>query len=122
MNAEGRNRQSKCGTSLNDKFVKMDRFGQKFELTIEEGKMTLQSRMGAICTIFIRMLILAFTAYKVSVLEAKTRVDVLSVLQTDAIDGTEVFGLDQGLNLAIAVFDDVNMNFEVDPAYGSVRF
>lgn len=121
MHRRSRRESDKCD-AFSEKFVSFDRFGQKFEMAIDEGRGTLKSGVGAGCSVVIRMLILAFAVYKVIVMETKKSVDVLQVLKTDAVDQEAVFTDKQGFNLAVAVLGSYNENEAVDPAYGWIRF
>ena len=80
--------------------------------------------MGTFCTLLLLMTMIAFTGYKVSVLEERKSEAVLQVIEKDHFDDNDSFGADQGLNVAIAVVNPFDQStFEtIDPRYGSIVF
>ena len=99
MNSESNSKKCNIGEMLLDK----DKFGQSYALHLEEGKAKLPSKMGTFCSFLLLMIMIAYTGYKVSILEGKKSVEVLQVLEKDHFDDNDSFGANQGLNVAIAV-------------------
>ena len=61
--------------------------------------------MGASCTFALLIILLIYAGYKVSVLEGRKKVDILQAVNKNSYDVNYIFGGEQGLNVAIAVFD-----------------
>ena len=80
--------------------------------------------MGAACSLLLFLVICVYAGYKISILEAKTSVDILSVVEEDYFDENYVFAADQGLNIAVTVLNptDPTSFGPIDPAYGRIRF
>ena len=74
-------------------------------MRLEEGKTQIQSKMGATCTILLFFVLIAFTGYKVSVLEGKKAVDIQTSVYEDFYDNSHVFGIKQGLNFAVGIYN-----------------
>ena len=112
----------KC--KFGDKLQKYDQFGQQFNLMIDEGRGVLPSKMGTFCSIFLLILMIIFTGYKISVLQGKKSIDIVQAVKEKHFDASYVFGADQGFNIAVAVFNPmIPSTFQpIDPAYGRIRF
>ena len=80
--------------------------------------------MGACCSIFALILLVAYGGYKFSIMEGKKSVDLVQAEIENHYDHTVVFGEENGLNIAIAVANpfDPTTNKPIDPAYGRIRF
>ena len=68
----------------------------------------LPSTIGALCSIMLIIILLGYTAYKVSILEGKKRVDVIQAVQENYFDDEYVFSGEQGLNIAAGVYNPLN--------------
>lgn len=90
-------------------------------MAIDSGKSALRSKLGALCSILIRVIVIAYTAYRLSIMEGKKSVDVLSVVQQDAISEDYVFSSAQGFNIAIAIIKSTDSKIAMDQSYGSLR-
>ena len=79
--------------------------------------------MGTICSIILVLAITFYTYYKIDVLRSKKSVDILSVVKEDNFSGDDSFGVNQGLDIALALYDASNEGqfVAIDPAYGRVR-
>ena len=79
--------------------------------------------MGAACTILVVLVTLMYGGYRASILHARSDVDVMASIQKDYHDMDYTFGAEQGLNLAVAVFNGFDPSaFIMDPTYGRVVF
>ena len=87
---------------LGQKLLEQDKFGQSPKMRLDGGKDALPSHMGALCSIVLLILLVAYAGYKVSVLEGRKAVDILQAIHEDHFDGSYVFGAEQGLNFAVA--------------------
>ena len=67
---------------------------------------------------------LAYAGYKSSVLERRQKVDIVTAVIEDNYDHTYTFGAEQGLNIAVFLFDpfDPTTYRQIDPTYGRIRF
>ena len=67
---------------------------------------------------------IAYTGYKVSILEGKKSVDILQAVNKDHFDENYTFGAKQGMNIAVAVLNtmDYNSYIPIDPRYGRIVF
>lgn len=90
-------------SNCTNRLLNFDKFGQSFGIRIKDGKDVKPSKVGAICSLLLSVVLLAYTAYKIQILESKSRVDVLSSIVEDKFDGTDTFGADQGLNIAFNI-------------------
>ena len=83
----------------------------------------MPSKMGTICSFLMLILMLNFTFYKVQILQERKSVDVLSVVSEDHFDENSFFGAEQGLNIAVALFNPKRVNIApLDPTYGKIDF
>ena len=67
------------GNSFNFKqmLLNQDRFGQTFTMPIEEDRQALPSRTGAICSIFLTIILIMYAGYKISILKEKKNIDIV---------------------------------------------
>ena len=61
--------------------------------------------MGALCSIILTVILLMYTGYKISVLEGKKSIDIVQAVKENHFDDSHVFSSQQGLNIAVAVFN-----------------
>ena len=79
--------------------------------------------MGATCTILVFIVTLIYGGYRASILHMRSDVEVQASIQKDYYDDSYTFGADQGLNLAVAVFNGFDPStFIMDPSYGKIEF
>ena len=80
--------------------------------------------MGTICSFFLGIVLIVYTGYKVSILEAKKSVEILQAVNKNYFNDFHSFGASQGLNFAVSVFDqfDVSTFNHIDPRYGKLQF
>ena len=100
-----RNTAEKKKCSLNKTLLKQDKFIQPFTMRIDEGKDVLSTRTGAFCSIMLAIILLAYAGYKVSILEGRKSIDIVTALRENHFDDSHVFSGEQGLNIAVAVFN-----------------
>ena len=69
-------------------------------------------------------MLIAYTGYRVSIFEGKLSVDILQAVSKDYFEYDYTFGADQGLNIAVAVFDpeDPTTYQPIDPKFGRISF
>ena len=91
---------------------------------IDDGKRTLPSKMGSLCSILLTVLLIMYAGYKISILEGKKSIDIVQAVQENHFDDTHIFTNQQGLNIAIAVFSYFNPDYQqpIDPSYGKIIF
>ena len=82
-----------------------DQFGKSFGLRLDRGRDRLPSKLGTFCSFFLLITLVAYAGYKVSILEGKKKVDILTSVSKDHFDEKYTFGGEQGLNFAVAVID-----------------
>lgn len=81
-------------------------FSQSYTLRIDgEGRDALPSKLGAIFSILLMIIMLLFTGYKISRLTGKKNVDIIQAVVENHYDDEFVFGGEQGLNIAVAVLN-----------------
>ena len=70
------------------------------------------------------MLVLGYTSYKIYILEGKKSIDVVQAVKENHFDDSSTFGAEQGLNIAVTVFNPFDSSWEqqVAPVYGRIRF
>lgn len=80
--------------------------------------------MGLTCTLLMFVIMVAYTAYKIDIKLVKKSVDILQAVQENHFDDREVFGADQGLNIAVGVVNPLSprKTSRIDPKYGRIRF
>ena len=80
--------------------------------------------MGSICTLLLVVFLIIATAYKVTLLEGKRAIDIISAVEENHYDQSYIFGAEQGLFVSAAVLSafDTNTHSSIDPSYGRIRF
>ena len=110
--------------SWSDKLLGFDSFGKSFSLQLGEGKDTLPSILGALCSLTALIVLIIYAGYKFSIMEGKKSVDIVQTVTEDYFDGSYVFDVDQGFDLAIGLlspFDPTTHKIH-DPSFGRLRF
>ena len=79
-------------------------------MLIDEGRDALPTKMGALCSIILLILMLIYTGYKISILEGKKDIDIVQAIKENHFDYSHVFGAAQGLNVATAVINGFDMS------------
>ena len=74
-------------------------------MNLDKGQGSLPSKMGAINSFFLLIVLLIYTYYKFDIMLEKKDVDILSAVQRDHFQADYEFKADRGLNVALAVFD-----------------
>ena len=64
--------------------------------------------MGALCSILLLIVLLLYTGYKISILEGKKGIDIIQAVKENHIDLEYEFSAEQGLNIAVGVFNPSN--------------
>ena len=72
-------------------------------MLIDDGRDGLPSKLGALFSILLLILMLIYTGYKISILQGKKDIDIVQAVKENHFDSSHVFGAEQGLNLAVAV-------------------
>ena len=70
----------------------MTKFGQPFSLKLDKDKDVLNSKMGAICSILLTLLLIAYMVYKATVLEGRKNVDIIQTITENYFDEHYTFG------------------------------
>ena len=93
-------------------------------MLLDQGKSSLPSKMGTLCSFLLLVAMLAYTSYKMYILEGKKSINIVQAVKENHFDDTHKFGSEQGMNLAVAVFNalDLSTNQPLDPSYGRIRF
>ena len=80
--------------------------------------------MGALCSLLLLIIMISYAGYKVSILEGKKNIDVVQAVKERHFDDSHVFGSEQGLNVAVAVYNifESHTHEHIDPSYGRIRF
>ena len=94
-------------------------------MRVGEGKDALHTKMGALCSILLTVILIVYAGYKISILEGKKSVDIVQAVQENYFDDTHVFSNKQGLNIAVAVLNPFNPHssqLPIDPSYGRIVF
>ena len=81
-------------------------------MRVEEGKDALHTKMGALCSLLLSVIIIVYAGYKISILEGKKSIDIVQAVQEHYFDDTHVFSNKQGLNIAVAVFNPFEPDFQ----------
>ena len=119
---ENQDKAKSCYRS--EKLLGFDSFGKSFNLQLGEGKDTLPSFLGALCSIATLILLIVYAGYKFSIMEGKKSVDIVQTVTENYFDGQYVFDVDQGLDIAIGVLNPFDPNSQKipDPSLGRLRF
>ena len=98
-------------------------FAESFRMRFDKGKSALTSWVGSFCSIFLTVIVLAYTYQKINVLIDKKDVDVLQTTKFQALTDDDTFSFTNGFNIAVAYtgFDSETEPFD-DPTIGSVVF
>ena len=116
--------EARKNNSFGQQLQRYDQFGQSFRLLIDEGSNTLPSKMGALCSILLLIIMMAYTSYKIYIANSKRNIDIIQAVKENHFDDSHVFSAKQGLNIAAAVYNafDPSTYELIDPSYGSIRF
>ena len=60
-------------------------------MRLEDGRDALPSRIGAVCSILLTILLITYAGYKVSVLEGKKSIDIIQAVVENHFDDTYKF-------------------------------
>ena len=83
--------KKRCATA-GQTLLGYDKFGEKYGLHLDEGKDALPSKMGAICSIVLMIILIAYTGYKISIFGGKKSVDILQAVSKYHFDSDHTFG------------------------------
>lgn len=102
----------------------LDKFSSSMQLGIDKGRKNLPSKLGALCTVLLFVILVAFAAYKLDIVGQRKRIDIFQAVYENYFDDAYVFGADQGFNIAAGVYDptDPRQTSEIDPDYGRIQF
>ena len=79
-------------SNIGKKLLSYDKFGQSIGLRLDQGQDALPSKMGTFCSFLLFIILIAFTGYKVSILERKKSVDILQAVNKNRFDVEYTFG------------------------------
>lgn len=71
-------------------------------MSLDKGKMEIDSWGGTVCTLLLFLLIFAYSLQKLDVLIYKRDIDLLSVTVSNDLTYDDVFDSSMGLNIAAA--------------------
>lgn len=60
-------------------------------MRIDEGKEVLPSKIGALCSFLLFLILLAFSSYKVYILQGKKSIDIVQAVKENHFDHNFVF-------------------------------
>ena len=98
-------------------------FGEGISMKVDGGDDQLKSGLGIFCSILL-LIVTSFFAYtKLLVYAKKQDISVTSATSTLFFDDKDVFGIEQGMNIAVAFTAyDSKTEYELDPSYGDIVF
>ncbi len=88
-----------------------DLLGEKYSISISSEKQTINSGLGAICSLLIFVVVSLFAYQKAEILIYNKEMRLVEINMKNHFDGSEVFTAQDGLALAFGV------HIEVDPTY-----
>ena len=93
-------------------------------MLIDEGRDALPSKIGALCSLLLLVVMVTYTGYKIYILEGRKSIDIISAVKENYFNNENKFGAQQGLNVAVAVFNEFEESTQelIDPTYGKIRF
>ena len=93
-------------------------------MKIDDGKDALPSKLGALCSFLFFLAMVSYTSYKLYILEGKKNIDIVQAVKVNHYDNNYTFGAEQGLNVAVAVFNPFFPATlqQIDPTFGRIRF
>ena len=80
---------------------KQDKFGDGFHMKLSDGEDGVTSWMGTLCSIFLVIVLVMYTAQKIQVLVDKKGVSILTALNDSVLDPDFKFSYKQGFNIAV---------------------
>ena len=106
-----------------DCFRNRDVFAEGYQMKLDAGKSVLTTLGGAFCSLLLFISIMAFTMQKADVLLNRNDTDILSTMLDLHFSDEDVFGYENGLNLAVAFTAyDNEREWILDPSYGELVF
>ena len=98
-------------------------FSERFRMKLDDGKDSVQTITGALCSLFIVALVLLYSYLKLDILLHRKDVDVLSTTKDFEISESENFTYDNGFNIAVGfIAYDNESGQELDRSYGEIVF
>ena len=106
-----------------EKFLKTDIFGEAFTMSISKGIHRLPSRIGVLLTLFVSMILIAFTFNKVQIMIEKNDDVMYSMTEDYYYDSEYVMDASKYFNFAIALtgFDN-DRESVLDPSIAELYF
>ena len=91
---------------------------------LDAGQDVLPSKIGALCSILLFVVMIVYTGYKISILDGKKSIDIIQAVKENHFDDNHIFTSNQGLNIAIGIYSasDPRTHELLDQTYGRVRF
>ena len=103
------------------KFTKIDVFGQPFEFGLPDKTKLFKTVPGAICTLILMLILMAFAGFKFNSLVQLSQYRILSETFAFEYDAEDKFGFDNDFRVAASITEfGVEKDFE-DPTYGTVK-
>ena len=109
-------------TAFRSQVLKFDRFAAQYKMNLSpSGTNSIPSLAGACSNILIMMLLLTYAAYRMSYLWSMQGIQMLQTVKNNYFKQDDVFGVDQGLAVAVAIMDEDDLTLPLDPGYGSIK-
>ena len=104
-----------------EQFLKQDIFGEAYTMSISKGINRLPSRIGAFLTLFVSIILIAYTGNKMHILIEKNDDVMYSMTEDYFYDSDYVMDSSKYFNFAIALtgFDNVRESI-LDPSIAEV--
>ena len=104
-------------------FLRFDSYGLIYQTRIRQDSLKLRSLRGSLCTIFLWVILIAYSYRKAKIFYNRERDDTTQHLSEYEINEREVFSIKNGFNIAVALTTyDSSTEMELDPSYGQLRF
>ena len=76
---------------LSQKLKKFDKFGQTYKIHLDDGSDALPSKVGALCSILLFVVMIVYTGYKISILNGKKSIDIIQAVKENHFDDSHIF-------------------------------
>ena len=93
-------------------------------MNLDQCQSKLPSKMGALSTFLLFVMLSAYTYYKCDIMLNKKDVEIISVVKQNYFKTDYKFSNKQGLNIAVAALDpfEPSQYKQLDHSYGLIRF
>ena len=117
--------KSGCG-NLSEKALKIDAFGRPFEFILPNRTKRYKTLAGSILTVFLAILVILYTAYKLQLLLSNDQVFLTVTSEENfSYESEEVSALsnsEHGFNIAVGLIDTTSLKLAKDyEQYGQIK-